>query len=135
MKNININYMKKAIEITAAFNKKASCYGSGEYKELMNVRNDFPAFTIIVVDTSSKRKGNFKGLNYERMNKYIINESGADSEQMENFNILCGNSGEQFATRASYGQIKKWFLSEYPDFKNADEKIKRIIEAANRKNA
>lgn len=135
MKNININYRKNAIEITSAFAKKASRYGSKEYEDMVNVRSNFSTFTISVVNTTSKRKGTFKGLSYECMKKYITNESGADSEQMKNFNTLCGNSDEQSADRASYGQIKKWFLSEYPDFKNADERIKRIIETANRKNA
>lgn len=135
MKSININYRKNTIEITAAFAKKASRYVSKEYEDMVNIRSNFPTFTISVVNTTSKRKGTFKGLSYECMKKYIINESGADSEQMKNFDTLCGNSNEQSADKASYGQIKKWFLSEYPDFKNADEKIKRIIEAANRKNA
>ncbi len=135
MKNININYRKNVIEITSAFAKKASRYGSKEYEDMVNVRSNFPTFTISVVNTTSKRKETFKGLSYECMKKYITNESGADSEQMKNFNTLCGNSDEQSADSASYGQIKKWFLSEYPDFKNADERIKRIIETANRKNA
>ena len=67
MKSININYRKNTIEITAAFAKKASRYGSKEYEDMVNIRSNFPTFTISVVNTTSKRKGTFKGLSYECM--------------------------------------------------------------------
>lgn len=37
MKSININYRKNTIEITAAFAKKASRYGSKEYEDMVNI--------------------------------------------------------------------------------------------------
>lgn len=38
MKNININYRKNVIEITSAFAKKASRYGSKEYEDTCKIR-------------------------------------------------------------------------------------------------
>ena len=42
MTNITINYKKNTIEITKAFEKKASAYGSAEYRELIDAKKEFP---------------------------------------------------------------------------------------------
>ena len=43
---IAINHRKQAIEITKAFQKKASIFNSYVYKMLKEVKNDFPTFRI-----------------------------------------------------------------------------------------
>lgn len=132
MKTISINFAKNTIEISAAFEKKASIYGSDAYRELMNAKHDFPEFTVEVVKPASKRKDTFKGLSEEYMENYIISHSGEESEQLKTFNILRGKvDGENGITaKASYGEIKLWFLNEYPEIENARAEIDAIIAKA-----
>ena len=46
MANITMNFKKNAIEITKAFEKKASIYGSAEYRELIDAKKEFPNFSF-----------------------------------------------------------------------------------------
>ena len=132
MKNININFQKQTIEMTKTFANSASNYGSEAYNELMNAKRDFPSYTVTIVKTASKKKDSFKGLNLQYMKKYITEKSGAESEQMATFNLLCGNTDDELAARASFGEIKMWFLDTYPEIKNFHEsradRIKAIKE-------
>lgn len=43
MTNIRINETKRTIEVTKAFSKEASKFGTAEYKMLKEARNDFPS--------------------------------------------------------------------------------------------
>lgn len=105
MKNININFQKQTIEMTKTFANSASNYGSEAYNELMNAKRDFPSYTVTIVKTASK-KDSFKGLNLKYMEKYITEKSGVESEQMATFNLLCGNTDDELAAKASFGEIK-----------------------------
>lgn len=130
MKNIQINFANNTIEITKNFSKEASYYGSEAYNELMGAKRDFPTYTVIV-KAAPKRKANaYKGLNYEYMKKYIIKNSGEESEQMKDFNTLCGNTDEEFAVKASFGKVKKWFLATYPEIEESRERVNEIIAKA-----
>ena len=127
MKNISFNFQKNTIEISATFAKTASIYGSDAYIELMNARRDFPTFTIKVVKNAAKKNQAFKGLDQNYMKKYITDKSGAESEQMETFKILCGETESDFAAKASFGEIKMWFLNTYPEVGNGRKKIDEIL--------
>ena len=130
MKNININFQKQTIEMTKTFANSASNYGSEAYNELMNAKRDFPSYTVTIVKTASKKKDSFKGLNLQYMKKYITEKSGADSEQMKDFNLLCGNTDDELAAKASFGEIKMWFLTQYPEIEKARQNIDEIIAKA-----
>ena len=69
MKNIRLDYAKETIEITKAFEKKASVYGSLAYNELATVRRDFPTFKLKI--SESKGSNGFKGMDYDFMRNYI----------------------------------------------------------------
>jgi len=131
MKNIKINFAKNTIEISAAFEKKASIYGSDAYRELMNAKHDFPEFTVEVVKPA-KAKGSRIRLTYDFMERHISKKSGKDSDQMKTFNILRGKveNEDGIAERASIGEIKLWFLNEYPEIENARKEIDKIIAKA-----
>ena len=130
MRNININFQKQTIEMTKTFANSASNYGSEAYNELMNAKRDFPSYTVTIVKTASKKKDSFKGLNLQYMKKYITEKSGADSEQMKDFNLLCGNTDDELAAKASFGEIKMWFLTQYPEIEKARQNIDEIIAKA-----
>ena len=118
MTNIIINSKKNTIEITKAFMKAASRFGSEEYNLLRQARNDNPSFSVTVI----KRRpaaDSFKGLSYEYMERYILAHDNA-GETMAEFRSLRGLSEEAKAACAvslSYGEIKSWFLNKYPSIK------------------
>ena len=49
---------------------------------------------------------------------------------MNTFNLLCGNTDEEFAAKATFGEIKVWFLAKSPEFENARANIDAIVAQA-----
>ena len=82
---MKINFKNHTIEMTKSEAKAASKYGSDSYKELMNIKKDFPTFEVVVTAKPKAKKNSaaLKGLNYEFMEKYI-----AENEEDDNA-ILC----------------------------------------------
>ena len=119
MKNITINYASKSIEITKSFYKKASEYGSAAYIELSEVRKTFPGFAI--VEKAPKVSNTFKGMDYDFMVQYISKKENAD-EIMEKFNKLR-------EMELTYGEIKQWFIGEFPVFANCTTRAQWILAA------
>ncbi len=130
MTNIRINERKRIIEVTKAFAKEASKFGTEEYSNLQEVRRDYPNFKVVTKKTASKSNG-FKGLTLDYMAKYIA-EHDTDNKVMTEFNILCGKDHEgnkvEFAEAASYGEIKKWFLNTYPEIGEFHNKLENILK-------
>lgn len=130
MTEIRINDTKRTIEVTKAFYKEASKFGTREYRELQEVRRDYPNFKVVINKTANKSNG-FKGLTLEYMENYI-KDHDTDSEIMSEFNILCGKDQKgnkvEFAEPASYGEIKKWFLETYPQIKEYHKKLENILK-------
>ena len=124
---MTINYTSKTIELTKAEEKAARKYGSDMYQDLKAARADFPAFRVVIKATA-KKKGEFKGLTYSYMEQYISehDETGAVKKE---FDLLRGKADE-FTVPASYGQIKKWFLSKYPALTAGKEEAESILKAA-----
>ena len=62
------------------------------------------------------------------MEQYISehDETGAVKKE---FDLLRGKADE-FTVPASYGQIKKWFLSKYPALTAGKEEAESILKAA-----
>lgn len=130
MTNIRINETKRVIEVTKAFAKEASKYGTMEYRELQEVRRDYPNFKV-VTRSAGKNKDGFKGLTLDYMETYIKKHSEIEIENEETgekskrdllveFYGYCGKDEKgnkvDFSKTAPYGKIKKWFLETYPVF-------------------
>ena len=130
MTNIRINETKRVIEVTKAFAKEASKYGTMEYRELQEVRRDYPNFKV-VTRSAGKNKDGFKGLTLDYMETYIKKhreieieneETGKKSKRdlLVEFYGYCGKDKKgnkvDFSKTAPYGKIKKWFLETYPVF-------------------
>lgn len=130
MTNIKINEANRTIEVTKAFAKEASKYGTMEYRELQEVRRDYPNFKVVTRSTV-KNKDGFKGLTLDYMETYIKKhreieieneETGKKSKRdlLVEFYGYCGKDEEgnkvDFSKTAPYGKIKKWFLETYPVF-------------------
>ena len=138
MTEIRILNNKNTIEITKSFEKKASIFGTEEYRNLQEVRRDYPNFAIKI--KSDSRKGKFKGLTIERMREYIIkHEENAEirDRKLNDFNTLTGKDdiGKELGIEsASYGEVKKWFLDNYPEINSYFEERKLIIKKAHDEN-
>ena len=120
-----INQSKRRIEMTELEAKMASKYNSDEYNELISIKRDFPNFSIFVVKNKSKRSDSLKGLTFKYMEAYIA--KNGSSEQAEKFKLLRGADDGLGHLAPSYGEIRKWFLKQFPEIKEYSQQINRIL--------
>ena len=120
-----INQNKRRIEMTEAEAKMASKYNSEEYNELVSIKRDFPYLSIFIVKNKSKRNDNLKGLTFKYMETYIA--KNGTPEQEENFKLLRGADDGLGHLAPCYGEVKKWFLNEFPEIKAYSQQVSRIL--------
>ena len=143
-KTLTINTNKGTIEMTKKFEKAASRFDSDEYNDLQQARRDYPDFKVIVKKVKSGDR--MKGLNYDYMETYITKNpreitledfdgSSYTMSTLEAFYQLCGKDAEgntdENIEKASYGEIKKWFLEQYPEIVNRKNAIlsgKKVVK-------
>ena len=120
--------MSKKIEMTKAEAKAAGKPNTAEYNTLLELMKNFPGYQIEIVK-SAKKVDRFKGLDYDYMEDYIKSHK---SELLVTFYELRGldKDGKKvgMAATATYGEIKMWFLNEFPDIEKMAEKVNKIIE-------
>ena len=117
MRTPTIDHENKKIRLPKAFAKASGKYGSEEYKLLMEMKKDVPNYDVIVEESKRKQpRDNYKGLTYDYMERYIETKENS-KELMKKFNELRGISTEYEAImkKASYLQVKKWFLTTFPE--------------------
>lgn len=119
MKNITIDYAKKTIVITKAFEKKAREYGSDAYKALRDARNEFKGYELVV--KAPKSSNGFKGMDYPFMEEYISKQENAD-ELLASFNKLREKE-------LKYPEIKQWFIEKFPVFAKCTTRAQWILAA------
>ncbi len=119
MSNININYKNSTIEIFKTFEKQAQIFGSDAYIELSNARKEFPHYRLVI--KSNKSNSTFKGMDFKFMLEYISKHDNATQRQ-EEFEKLRKSD-------LSYGEIKQWFVSVYPVFKECKTRAQWILVA------
>ena len=136
---MTINYEKKAIELTTAEMKEAKKFGSDMYKDLREARNDNPGFRVVEVK-AKKSKNDFSDLNMKTIKAYV--EKHGSDEQKEHFEFISKKTiteDGEYVMAQSFFQIKKWFLEEFSELKQARkeyrEKVQKIYEAAEAKAA
>ena len=114
-RDAKVNFNNNTIEITKAFAKKAANPMSAEFKELMKLRSNLAGFEV-VVKTSVKRtkKDTLKGLNYDFMRQYIERHDDENNSRMVEFERITVKNDDTLATK-SYGEVKRWFLEEFPE--------------------
>ena len=111
MKNISINYINNTIEMTKKFAKAAGVLNSPEYKELLEIRRDYPNLPIVIREIKKKAgKKSYKNLTFQRMRDFIIDWEGEDSEAVKQFDKVVAISKVQ---AGPYAYVKKWFLDRY----------------------
>ena len=144
------NHMTKKIEMTKTEAKAAGKPNTAEYNTLLELMKNFPGYQIEIVKSAAKKVDRFKGLDYDRMEIYIKNHPQEIELEMEDgkketkpilavFYELRGlnKDGKKvgMAAAASYGEIKMWFLTQYPEIEKFGEDIDKIIEKARKARA
>lgn len=130
--NIVINYRKHTIEISKAFSKKTSIFGSDEYEKLKEAKTDFPSFRV-VIKSARKRKFEDK-ITMKDILCYVENHSGKDSPEMKQLEELRGKSAKDavsvfdFEESACFADIKKWFFATYSELAEKTQKRQNRIE-------
>ena len=122
MTTLKINLRNHTIEMpTKKFANAASRYGTEEYNALQGARSDYPNFRVVLAKANAKRKDSLKGLNYEFMASYIKNHD-EDGSILKAFNRNRGLDSE-IPSSLTYGEIKAWFLKQYPEIKNLNKEV------------
>lgn len=127
MNTIKVNVSARTLEMTAAFAKKSSIFGSAEYDMLQKARKDYPNFTPTVkANAKNKTINKNNGLTYEYMKDYIEKLTDADkkAEALDEYRTLRGldENDEQIAESESYDTIKKWFLGKFTEIEDFGKK-------------
>ena len=125
---MTINYEKKAIELTTAEMKEAKKYGSDMYNDLREARNDNPGFRVVEVK-AKKSKNDFSDLNMKTIKAYV--EKHGSDEQKEHFAFISKRritEDGEYVEAQSFFEIKKWFLSEFSELKQARKDYRKKIE-------
>ena len=140
---MNANLMNRTIEMTKNEAQSAGRIGSKKFNELKEYQTAYPKFTICIVATP-KRKSQFTGLDYDFMEKYIKEcKKENKNEILEDFNTLRGKikndstvedeekgtSTPVKAEKASYLEVKAWFLKTFPEIENYKKEQLKKIEA------
>ena len=126
------NLLKKVIEMSKSEAKRAGIPNSEEFKMLKELRIEFPTFEITVQKT--KARDTMGGLTEDYMRRYIQKHDNDEGSIMSEFKTLCGEDGD-FAKKASYGELKQWFLSHFPNVEEMFKKKDRIMEEAKARRA
>ena len=114
---IRLNHFSKEILISKTFQKAAMNPNSMEYKDLAEVMEKHPDYTISQrAIKKNTHKETYAGLTYEYMRDYIILSSTKEEEaaNVAEFNELILISRCQ-PKNLRYPTIKKLFLAKYPE--------------------
>ena len=128
---MNANLFSCKIEMTKTEAKAAGKPNTTEYNTLLELMKNFPGFPIEIVKSAAKKVDRFKGLDTNYMENYIKSHK---PELLETFYELRGLDANgkkvELAAAATYGEIKMWFLTQFPEIEKLGENVNKIIEEA-----
>lgn len=128
---MNANLFSCKIEMTKTEAKAAGKPNTTEYNTLLELMKNFPGFQIEIVKSAAKKADRFKGLDINYMENYIKSHK---PELLETFYELRGLDANgkkvELAAAATYGEIKMWFLTQFPEIEKLGENVNKIIEEA-----
>lgn len=128
---MNANHITKKIEMTKTEAKTAGKPNNDAYNTLLELMKDFPGYEIEIVKSASKKTDRFKGLDYNYMMSYIESHNEALLKEFYTLRGLDENGKKVgMAAAASYGEIKMWFLEQFPEVEKMAENVNEIIAKA-----
>lgn len=132
-----INYDKRIIIMTKAEAREAGKYGSGKFNELNGLRAAAPDYPIVIAKATRGNR-NFARLTFADMEEYILAHNvdvtveKETKPALEVFYELCGRDGmgkkHPEIAAASCGEVKQWFLTQYPEIENTARRIRTIMD-------
>ena len=125
---IKVNFENKKIVVSRPFAIRAASPNSKEYRQLTDVQMAYPEYQITVRTIQQPKNDHHKGLTYSYMEYYISTHDNA-TERMAEYNEIRLRAD---CHSMKYGNIRKWFLSAYPqiddftpeDFKKECESVR-----------
>jgi hypothetical protein len=105
MKNIVVNFESETIELTKNFSKRAGVVGSPEYRTLVEVKREFPDYTLCIKPTHSHYTPSpYSRLTYADMEATIMRCDDANKREvwLDEFN--------RRRCIFPFPQIKSWFV-------------------------
>lgn len=115
MKAVTINHQNKTITLTKEFAKKASEFGTQEYKELMEIKAGNREYSV-EVRTAPKRKSKTSRVTLEDIKAYVKKHDETGELQAKLDEMTSKESGVNI-TKVSFFEIKAWFFEQYPELK------------------
>ena len=116
----HIDHINAKVILSKKFAKSASILNTPEYLTLLELRRNHPDYTFELREISKKEgKKSYRNLTYERMEDYIINREGKDSDVHKEFVKVKKLAQVQ---AGPYAYVKSWFLKKYEAvFKKEEE--------------
>lgn len=114
MKNVKINFETNEAIVTKAFQKQATIYGTPEFRQWREIRNEFPGISMVVA--KSNRKSDLYNTTYAKMEKYIKTFDNAADVLAEMAKV----KERSKIQRNPHRYVLAWFESVYPDYKTSD---------------
>ena len=113
MKNIKIDFVRNEAIVTKTFQKKASIYGSPEFRQWREVLNEFPNLQMVVKNT---RTSDIYNTTYEKMEKYIKTFDNAETILQEMAKVRERSKIQ----RNPHRYVLAWFEQMFPNYKEAE---------------
>jgi hypothetical protein len=123
-----INEAKKVFEMNAAEYKAAMTYGTEEYKALREMRADYPGFRAVEMKPK-KSKSPLDKLDMKTVRAYV-RAHGSDTQKQEFLDMSTSHYTESgvYIEAKSFFEVKKWFLVEFPKYKEAVDDHEKEME-------
>ena len=123
---IKVDFENKVIYMNRIFAKEAANAKSDEYRQLQEVRKDYPDYPV-KIRTIKKQplKESYKGLTYDFMENYILTHPNSIENKAEFDKMITLSKWHSLR----YPTIKKWFLHTFPEMRDYDKFSKMVIGA------
>lgn len=123
MKNIAVNFEKQTIILTNKFSQRAAIVGTAEYAQLLEVKKEFPTYSVYVKPKqTSSVTIKYGSLKYDDMIARIMKLENVQKrdELMSEFNTLRADG--------KYVVVRSWFIQTvFPE----EEKNESASEESN----
>ena len=113
MKNVKIDFDRNEAIVTKSFQKKATTYGTPEFRQWREIRNEFPNIQMVVKNT---RTSDIYNTTYEKMEKYINTFDNADTILQEMAKV----KERSKIQRNPHRYVLAWFEQMFPNYKEAE---------------
>lgn len=123
---IKVDFENKVIYMNRIFAKEAANAKSDEYRQLQEVRKDYPDYPV-KIRTIKKQplKESYKGLTYDFMENYILTHPNSIDNKTEFDKMITLSKCHSLR----YPTIKKWFLYTFPEMRDYNKFSKMVIGA------